>query len=299
MKASTLANHEVDTPSLAIMPGGSAFVAGTVLGDVFLHGLLDGTSLRLIERQPTFVDQMAFSPDGNFLAICSTDVDSPEGTTHVWHTPTWIVLAELANAEIGGGHSPAFTPDNAHIVVSHADGLTRIWRLSDRTVQHTFQDRSEVPVVAVDNANAALPVGNDGTVRVWRLKDLTLLRSFSLEGPTDFVVDMVFSPKGDYLAGAAMDGPLHLWDIKTGTLVSRLPEEYGVSAVDFAPNGQVMACGCHDGHIRIVSIPDGKLQRTILAYDRYFRELQFTPDGSALISSGVDGVIKLWPGIVA
>ncbi len=269
-------------------------VTATVVGDVFLHSLPDGTVLRLIERQPTFVTQMAFSPDGQFLAICSTEVDSPDGTTHLWHTPTWTLLATLANDEIGGAHSLAFTPDNAHLVIGHEDGRTRIWRLADLTVQHTFQASSEIPIVAVDHTNAVLAVGNDETVRVRRLKDLTLLRTFALEEHADFVVDMAFSPNGAYLAVASMWEPLQLWDMSTGTLAGHLLSKYSTHGVDFAPNGQVLACGCLDGYIRIVSIPSGKLQRTISAHHKWIRDLQFTPDGRGLISSGTNGTVRLW-----
>jgi WD40 repeat protein len=294
MEDYTLANHKVATPSIAIAPDGSMLVTGTEEGNVYLHSLPDGTILRLLERQPGFVNQIVFSPDGKVLALCSTDIDSQEGTAHLWHTSNWTLLAKLDNDDIGGGESLAFTTDNAHIVVGHADGFTRIWRLSDLTIQHTFQDISEIPKLAVDNKNAALAVSNNETVRVWRLEDMTLLRTFVNEEKVNFVVDMAFSPNGTYLAVAGMYGPIHLWNMKTGTLVCQLLDEYSAHAIGFSPNGQVLACGCEDGHIRVVKIPDGILQRTISAHDGWVRDLQFTPDGLALVSSGSDGAVRLW-----
>ncbi len=296
MKHSTLANHKADTPSMAISPDGSLLVTGTAEGRVFLHRLPKGTILRSLEQQPAFVNKIAFSPDGRRLAVCSTHVASPEGTTCVWQMQSWELWARLGNNQTGGGESLAFTPDNACLVVGHADGSARIWRLSDRTIAHTFQDSSMIPVPAIDNPNALLAVGNHRAVKLWGLRDLGLVGTLPLEGLAS-VKDMAFSSNGAYLAAAAYWGPIHLWKTKIGTLAGRLLEEHPTCAIDFAPDGLVLACGCEDGRIRVVSIPAGRLQRTISAHDGWVRDLEFTPDGRALISSGYDGAVRLWQGL--
>jgi WD40 repeat protein len=191
MQLSTPIQHTQDTTGLAIAPDNALLVTATRTGDVFVYHLPDGRFFRRLKRQPAPIWGIAFSPSMMFLALCSSDSDSPDGTVQLWHVPTWTHIYTLATDETGGGHSLAFTADNAYLLVGHADGLTRLWQIADATIRHTFEVSSEIPKVATAQAQTIAAIANDGKVRLWQLSDMRLIQTLTAQ--TDWVHDISLS----------------------------------------------------------------------------------------------------------
>jgi WD40 repeat protein len=290
MNISTPIQHGHDTTSLAIAPDNTLLVTATSTGDVYVHCLPDGTTLRRLEPHPAPVWDIAFSPDMTFLALCSSDSDSPAGTVQLWHIPSWTHIQTLADDETGGGHSLAFTPDTTFLLVGHADGQTRLWRIADATVQHMFADTSEIPRVATSRLNPVAAIANDESIRIWQLSDMRLLQTFTAQ--TDWVYDISLSPDARYLAASNTWGPCEVWTT-SGESVCRIPAA-SFSHIGLSANGQVLACGGDDGQIHLHQIRDGSLLMTATTNEKRFRTLQFMPDGTMLISGGHSGAVRFW-----
>src|SRR5580692_11699169 len=66
----------------------------------------------------------------------------------------------------------------------------------------------------------------------------------TLQGHTDEVVAVAFSPDSKTLASASYDGTLKLWDTTTGKEQATLGEYKGcLGCVAFSPDGQTLASG--------------------------------------------------------
>lgn len=71
----------------------------------------------------SWVNAMAFSPDGHFLVIAS-DWDK---SIQVWETGDWTVVAKLRGGDTIS--AIAISPDGKTIVTGSHDGVVRLWRL--------------------------------------------------------------------------------------------------------------------------------------------------------------------------
>src|SRR2546423_5370471 len=86
----------------------------------------------------------------------------------------------------------------------------------------------------------------------------------TLEGHTDIVRTVTFSPDGKVLASASHDNTIWLWDTATGAHVQTLEGHIGpVFAVAFSPNGETIASASRDKTVRLWETSTGKPKNTL------------------------------------
>jgi WD40 repeat protein len=78
---------------------------------------------------------------------------------------------------------------------------------------------------------------------------------------------VAFSPDGQYLASAGLDGLIKVWDAHTGQSLRTFRTcDNPVFSVAFSPNGQRLAAACSDGRVKIG--PTGRQETPRLASSR-------------------------------
>ena len=117
----------------------------------------------------------------------------------------------------------------------------------------------------------------------------------SLEGHTDSISRIVFSPDGTTLASASGDRTIRLWDVVAGayrhTLTGHNSHIYSVA---FSPDGRTLASGSDNGRIRFWNVPTGQYRVTLEGHSSSVRSVAFSPDGQTLASGSSDRTIRLW-----
>ena len=86
-----------------------------------------------------------------------------------------------------------------------------------------------------------------------------------------------------------------MWDAQSGSRVRAFEGHPGVvSALSWAPSGELVLSGGSDGRVRWWEVHSGECVREREAHQGTVQALKVSPDGRFLASCGDDGAITLW-----
>lgn len=125
--------------------------------------------------------------------------------------------------------------------------------------------------------------------------------SVSLEGHTDEVSSVAFSPDGAKLASGSWDRSVRMWDLATMRELAVLRgHSMAVTHVAFSPDGAMLAScggGQEDGTVRLWDVATGQEIAVLQGHAGCVDCVAFSPDGTMLASCGAlqkDCGVRLW-----
>ncbi|MBX9579199.1 MAG: WD40 repeat domain-containing protein [Gemmataceae bacterium] len=251
--------------AVAISPDGHrvAFGVGGHLR-VFGTGGERGPVLLVPEGRVT---ALAYSPDGNWLAVASGE-PGKSGLVRLYDT-SWFGQPKGNPSPALDGHKDAvyavaFAPDGRHLATAGYDRVIQLWDIPGQWP-------------------------NDPKAEIVPKK--------TLKDHSDTIYGLSFHPSGKLLASASADRTVKVWDPAAGTRLYTLGEPTDwVYAVVWSPDGKHLAAGGVDQNLRLwaADAAGGKLVKGVFAHQKPLLRLGYTKDGRTLFTAGEDKVVKAW-----
>ncbi|MFS8507148.1 MAG: hypothetical protein LVQ75_03415 [Candidatus Babeliales bacterium] len=117
----------------------------------------------------------------------------------------------------------------------------------------------------------------------------------TLQGHTNGIAAVAFSPDGQLIVTASADGTAKIWNTLTGRLLHTLQGHTSwIPAVAFSPDGQLIATASADGTAKIWNTLTGKLLHTLKGHTGHVYSVAFSPNGQLVVTASQDKTAKLW-----
>ena len=246
---------------------------------------------------------------------------SEDNTVNLWDAQT----GQLSLSLHGHAHtvmSVALSPDGRVVASGSHDRTIKLWDSSTGGLVHTIKaddDPSWVNSVAFspDRTRRLLASGyHNGAIKVWDcgmgdwgMKGWTISKPICLQGVSDSISCVVFSPydKNRILASASYDGTIRFWNFgqggsaRKGEMVSMFKTESTlITCISFSPDpkNQLLASVSSRGSIKIWDFN----HRTDVAYACLEGHVEYTssvtflpgPKSRTVASGSRDGKITIW-----
>jgi len=231
--------------------------------------------------------RIATSPDDNWLAIA--------GLQGVW---VLDLDAGDESARLFDGHTDrvntvVFHPDSNILVSGSDDGTIRLWDVA--TGEETLLiEASSNPVLGLDfdSTGTFLAVATRPVVRIFLSETGEEIEV--LDDKEGGVRRVEFVNRTPLLIGATFDNSLAVWDLNDNLYLGEIDTGFNgdVRGISTTPDGTQVAVALFSGRVLLNTIATG--EQIVLDYHvDGARDVQFSPNGNMVASTGMDDVAFL------
>lgn len=192
----------------------------------------------------------------------------------------------------------SFHPGSSILVVGFSSGVFGLWEMPSFTNVHTLSvSQEKITSVAVNSSGEWLAFGAQklGQLLVWEWQSESYV--LKQQGHYYDMNCLAFSPDGQAAATGGDDAKIKLWNTTSGFCVVTFSEHSaGVSAVEFAKQGQVLFSASLDGTVRAFDLVRYRNFRTFTSPTPVqFISLAVDPSGEVVCAGSADSFeIYMW-----
>jgi WD40 repeat protein len=234
----------------AFSPDNHSIALGARDGTVHIQDLQNRTDLAVFKISQDKINAISYSPDGRYLAVGCLPPTGSKGNVFIW---------SLSAKRIQASFTVPYLINSVQFLSEKGANTRRILRVNDQFWKWDATGNSPTPFVdSFHRISALFPnahrsqcaVSPDGTLigisspgNAPVVFDSLTQHSIRQSLPKNTVITALsFSPNSHLLAGATIDGEIHLWSAKTGQEITAFRAHTAtINSLSFSQNGRQLA----------------------------------------------------------
>ena len=266
---------------LGVSPDASMYVSRGLDDAIQLRYLTDGSVKVTLKGDTEDIHRIAFSTDGQMLAGASNE------DIHLWNLNTGEQKATLEGHTKWVG-SIVFSPDGATLASESSDRTLRLWDVATATHKATLSKFARIRYLLFSpDGNTLISGDTYDNIQVWDVNTGKKKKDFDALSLRSIAI----SPDGNTLATGGFQ-VLYLWDLATGTHLTKLGGGLAGGYVAFSPDGRTLVSG-GGGDLHLWDVESRTRKMSIDGHTRGVSGMALSPNGNMLATSGGDN-IHLW-----
>lgn len=217
-------------------------------------------------------------------------------------------------------HVLEFSPNGMQLAVGQSNGLASLWDISEPKKLHQFDNFNTVfgygsksihdrfalvSALAFSSDGNQLACGVFDVIRIWDVNTGESVQALGIPKTPDTTLPLFlrFSRDGKRLFTGLMSGDFVVFDITSGTVAKTLNPGYrAVKAphignsipLDLNPDTTLMAVGRTDNVVELISTQTWERIAELSGHREEIRSVDFSHDGTKLVSTSRDGTMRVW-----
>ena len=286
--------HVDKVEAIEFSPDGRRMASGSVDGRIVIWDTENWARVHTLAGHVDGVTDLAFSrPDGRLLATSSDDA-----SVRLWNVTTGAPVGEALYGHSESVRAVAFGRDQRQLVTAGDDGRVVVWDALKGRILYSFIAGSLFDIdLSADGSRLA--VANGSKVEIWNT--VTRNRRWTLEGHSNSVLGVRFSPDQRHVATGSYDGTIRYWRLpsddndpqRQAEELARIRTEptknpvYGmISDIVFSPGGETVATTTIGGTATIWNLAAGGELLTLTGHETSVEAVAFSSNGERVVAAG-------------
>uniref|UniRef100_A0A8C7NYZ0 Apoptotic protease-activating factor 1 n=1 Tax=Oncorhynchus mykiss TaxID=8022 RepID=A0A8C7NYZ0_ONCMY len=264
---------------------------------------LKSLSRLVVQPHQGSIYSACFSHDGTKIASCGSSK-----TLRVFKSTSGEKLLEI-QAHDDEVLCCAFSPDDRLLATCSSDRKVKVWNVERGTLMRMFEDEHEEQVNHCQFTNTRRRLllatcSNDKfmNTKLWNINKPSSQNT--MFGHLEPVNHCCFSPDDAYLSTSSSDGTLKLWEVSSANewksidvadmfSEQREQTEVMVKCSTWSAGGRTIICAARNA-VFLWDIETSKKMADCSGHLSWVHGVQFSPDGSLLLSCSDDQTVRVW-----